>query len=250
MTDTSGYGFGCGDANGQIVFQKTPTPNVPGNTIISGNVYNYPLAAGRLSHCRSWGLDSSGLLYLAFLDEAATLIQISHGTDNINLTWSTPVTIFQDPAYDDVRDPSMHLKDNVIHLSFLRHNTSTGNYELCYTKGNISDLIFSMPVVVDSSTSKFEDAHIQVGTYFTNVPVAAIAYEKGTTLYLNYSTCDGAASWHTPVQVQTTTMATEDCDMVFLNHGGSLTEDLIIIWSEADGTGMRHIITRMAHFLQ
>jgi hypothetical protein len=186
-----------------------------------------------------------GLLYLAFLDEGATMIELTHGTDNTNLTWTTPISVFQDAAYDDIRDPSVHLVSGVIYLSFLRHEISTGNYELCYTKANVSDLAFSAPVVVDTSTSAFEDAHIQAGTFFT-FPVTAIIYEKASTLYLCFS-ADNGSTWGAPVLAQTAFSPTEDCDMVFLKHTGSLTQDFIVIWAQGTA-GSRHIITRMGHF--
>jgi hypothetical protein len=241
MVDASGYGYGCGDLSGNIVFQKTPTPNVPGNST------EYPIAPGRLSHVRSWGRDSAGLLYLAFLDTGMTKIQLSHGTDTTNLTWTSPITVFEGAGYDNVRDPSMHIVGDVIHISFLRHNTGTGEYELCYTRANVADLNFTKPVVADSNSQTYEDAHIQAGTYF-DCPVVAIAYEEGTSLFLGYS-ADNGVTWNEPVLVQTVFAPTEDCDMVFLKHTGSLAEDLIVIWAQGGG-GSRHIITRMGHFVE
>lgn len=241
MVDASGYGYGCGDAGGNIVFQKTPTPNTPGNSVA------HSIAPGRLSHVRSWGLDSDGLLYLAFLDTGLSKIQLTHGTDTGNLTWTSPITVFEDSGYDDVRDPSVHLVDDVIHLSFLRHNLSTSEYELCYTYADVSDLNFSTPVVADTHTVSIEDAHVQAGTYF-DASVVAIAYQRGDSLYFVYSS-DGGATWETPILAQTVYSPTEDCDMVFLEHTGSLTEDVIIIWSQG-GTAYRNIITRMGHFVE
>lgn len=240
MVDASGYGYGCGDRDGNIVFQKTPSPNSPGNSS------TYSIAPGRLSHVRSWGLDSSGLLYLAFLDTELTNIQLSHGTDNTNLNWTSPITVFEDSNYDDVRDPSVHLVDDVIHLSFLRHDISSGDYELCYTQADISDLIFSTPVVADSLSTPFEDAHVQAGTFYSQ-PMVAIAYQKQNTVFFVYSQ-DNGASWNEPIVAQQTYSATEDCDMVFLEQTGSLPQDFILIWTQDIGGGYRNVVTRMGHF--
>ena len=241
MCDASGYGYGIGDQGGSIVFQKTPTPNVPGNST------PHTIAPGRLSHVRSWGMDSSGLLYLSFLNTGRSNIQLSKGTDNTNLTWTSPITVFEDSGYDDVRDPSVHLVDGVIHLSFLRHDTLSGDYELCYTQADISDLIFTTPVVVDTSTTAIEDAHIQAGTYF-DLPIVAIAYQKEDAVYIDYSYCDGVV-WKPPTVFQNTSAVSEDCDLVFLERTGSLQQDLIVIWTEEIGGGYRNIVTRMGHFV-
>jgi hypothetical protein len=241
MVDASGYGYGCGDLDGNIVFQKTPSPNVPGNSAV------YDIAAGRLSHVRSWGLDSSGLLYLAFLDTGLSKIQLSRGTDSTNLNWTAPIIVFEDSGYNDVRDPSVHLVNDVVHLSFLRREISTGNYELCYTQAGVTDLNFLDPVVVDSNSGPYEDAHIQAGTFFSQ-PAVAIAYEEANTVFLAFSD-DNGETWKEPVLVQTSYSPTEDCDMVFLEHTGSLTEDFTVIWAQG-GTGYRDIITRMGHFVE
>ncbi|MCD6218177.1 hypothetical protein J7L05_10035 [bacterium] len=242
MVDASGYGYGCGDRNGNIVFQKTPNPNIPGNSTTR------TIAPGRLSHVRSWGLDSSGLLYLAFLDTGLSNIQLSHGTDNTNINWTSPIIVFEDSNYDDVRDPSVHLVGDVIHLSFLRHDISSGDYELCYTQADISDLNFSTPVVADSLATPIEDAHIQAGTYF-DASVVAIAYQKQNTAFLVYSHCNGTY-WNEPIVAQETYSATEDCDMVFLEQTGSLPQDFILIWTQDIGGGNRNIVTRMGHFTE
>ncbi|MBU1023258.1 hypothetical protein KKB99_03125 [bacterium] len=240
MTDATGRGYGFGDASGSIVFQRTPNPNVPGNSA------TYTVGPGRLSHVRSWGLDTSGLLYMAFSDTSMSNIQLSYGLDSTNINWATPSVIYLDAAYNDVRDPGMHIINDIIYLGFNRHNMSSGDYELCFMKANVSDLNFSTPVAAVSSTTPFDDAHIQAGSFFAKDAVA-IAYQNNNTVSFTYSSDDGSV-WETPVTVQETSANTEDCDMIFMNHTGSLTEDIIVIWSEDNGGGYRDIKTRMGHF--
>jgi hypothetical protein len=142
----------------------------------------------------------------------------------------------------------MHLLNDLIHLTFQRRNKTTTEYELCYTQADVSDLNFSEPVVADTSSASFEDAHVQAGVFFEQ-QVVGIACQTGDSLYFIISG-DNGATWLEPVLVQTSSAKTEDCDMVFLQHTGSLSEDLIIIWAQEDNPGYRNIITRMGHFIE
>jgi len=49
--------------------------------------------------------------------------------------------------------------------------------------------------------------------------------------------------------VQTLDEIAEDPDMIFINHAGGLTEDLIVIWVQGGGANA-DCFTRMGHFVE
>jgi hypothetical protein len=195
---------------------------------------------------RSWGRDSNNILWLAYGKTTLDGIYLAYGNDNTNLTWTDNFLVWQDAGYDNVRDPSMHLVNGVIHISFVRHNISTGEYELCYTYGDTTGG-FPDPVVIDSSMSSIEDAHLQFGNYIS-YDISGAAYMKESAIYFSFSYDDGE-TWQPPEAVQTLSEPAEDPDMIFINHAGSLTEDLIIIWVQGGGAN-NDCYTRMGHFIE
>jgi len=246
MTDSAGYIFGVVDGAGVLNGMKTANPNQgdpasPGTPFIvnTGN-------DARLSHVRSWGRDANNILWLAYGKTTLDGIYLAYGSDNTNLTWTDNYLVWQDPAYNDVRDPSMHLVNGVIHLSFVRRNISTGQYELCYTYGDITNG-FSTPVVIDTSASSIEDAHLQFGNYI-GYDILGAAYMKESAIYFSF-TYDEGNTWQPPEAVQTLSEPAEDPDMIFINHAGSLTQDFIIIWVQGGGEN-NDCYTRMGHFAE
>lgn len=244
MSDNSGYIFGVQDRSGTLSANKTSGPNQAGGSdpfqINTGS-------DGRLSHVRSWGCDSGNILWLAYCKTSLDGIYLAHGDDSTNLTWTDGYLVWQDAGYDDIRDPSMHLVNGVIHLSFLRHNTTTDEYELCYTYGDTTSG-FSTPAVIDTSTSSIEDAHLQFGNYAGGYDIIGAAYMKESGIWFAFSYDDGD-TWSEPEAVQTLEEIAEDPDMIFIDHAGSLTEDFIVIWVQGGGD-QNDCYTRMGHFVE
>ncbi len=244
MTDNSGYIFGVSDGGGVINGGKTTSPNVAsGKTSFVVNSGN----DARLSHVRSWGCDSGNILWLVYGKTTLDGIYLAYGTDSSNLTWTDNYLVWSGSGYDDVRDPSMHLVNGVIHISFLRHNTTTDEYELCYTYGDTTS-DFSDPVVIDASADPIEDAHLQFGNYAGGYDVIGAAYMKESGIWFAFSYDDGD-TWIEPEAVQTTVEDAEDPDMIFINHAGGLTEDFIVIWVQGGGS-LNDCYTRMGHFVE
>jgi hypothetical protein len=243
MTDNNGYIYGISDGGGMLRGSKTTSPNVAvGKTtyvINSGN-------DNRLSHVRSWGCDANNILWLTYGKTTLNGMYMAYGNDADNTSWTSGYVVYQDAAYDDIRDPSLHLVNGVFHISFLRHDTSSGDYELCYTYGDTT-AGFSTPVVIDTSSTPIEDAHLQFGNYL-GYDILGVAYMKETAIYFSFSYDDGD-TWQPPESVQALEEPAEDPDMIFINHIGSLTEDVIVIWVQGGGS-QNDCYTRMGHFIE
>jgi hypothetical protein len=243
MTDNTGYIYAVSDAGGNINGNKTSGPNVCSG---SNSYMVYSGGDARLSHVRSWGCDSSNILWLAYGKTSLDGIYLAYGNDSSNTSWTTGYLVWSGSGYDDIRDPSMDLVNGVIHLSFVRHNTTSGEYELCYTYGDTTSG-FSTPVVIDSSTSAIEDAHLQFGNYADH-DIPGAAYMKESAIWFAFSADEGA-TWLPPETVQTLTEVAEDPDMIYINHTGGLTEDIIVIWVQGGGAN-NDCYTRMGHYVE
>ncbi len=241
MTDNTGYIYAVSDGGGIINGNKTASPNICSG---SNPYVVYSGGDARLSHVRSWGCDSSNILWLVYGKTSLDGIYLANGDDSNNTSWTTGYLVWSDAAYDDIRDPSMDLVNGVIHLSFVRREIASGTYELCYTHGDTTDG-FSTPVVIDTSASPIEDAHLQYGNYAGyNIP--ATAYMKENAIWFALSPDEGN-TWQPPEAVQTLSEVAEDPDMIFINHVGSLTQDFIVIWVQGGGSA-NDCYSRMGFF--
>jgi len=154
-----------------------------------------------LSNTRSIGDDSSGTIYLAYWGGTeGDFIKIARSTDgSTGLNWDN-LTIFDASGYSNVRDPGLDVDANDrIHLSFLRHNDSTDEDEVCYTYSSDGGDSWSPIQVVYTSDSLLTDtpvvAYEALGAY-----VVAITYEEADGVYF-VSSFDAGQNWEMPIPV-------------------------------------------------
>jgi len=220
-----------------IRFRRGPVPNRIGPTNGGFDWVHLPTIPvteqGYVSHVRSWDLDSTGNLYLVYYDTVDNSIEISISNDDGD-TWNSPVTIFTDAGYDNVKHPSLAVgDDDYVHVSFVRGNTSTNEYEMCYARSTDGGANWTTPVVLDTSTSEIEDDHVQRTDAF-DLDVPIVCYQADGEIRVAWST-DGGQNFIEPVTISAYNPCI-DSDMIVLTQTGTLPYDIIAVWAYLDGT--------------
>ncbi|HDS30183.1 MAG TPA: hypothetical protein ENN67_03980 [Firmicutes bacterium] len=158
----------------------------------------------RNSDTRSIGDDSDGTFYLAYWGGPGNeFIKIAKSTDTFTALEWEQLTVFQQSGFSSVRDPGLDIDANdVVHVSFLRHNTSTGMDEVCYTYSIDGGYNWSAVKVAHSSENVMTDTPIEAYEAFGE-SIVAIAFEDGDSVWFTYS-LDSGNSWHDPILVSYT----------------------------------------------
>ena len=109
------------------------------------------------------------------------------------------VTVFQETGYSSVRDPGLDVDANDrIHLSFLRHNDTTDEDEICYTYSTNGGDSWADIDVVYTTPNYLTDTPVVAYSHL-GADVVAIAFEEDESFYF-VSSFDAGNTWVDPVQ--------------------------------------------------
>ncbi len=154
-----------------------------------------------ISNTRSIADDLNGTIYMAFWGGVGyDFIKVARSTDaEVGLTWDI-LPIFQASGFSDVRDPGLDIDANgTIHISFLRHNNSTDEDEVCYTYSTDDGDNWSPVVAVYSTVNKLTDTPVEAYEVL-DAYVVAITFEENDAVYL-VSSFNAGVDWEEPVLV-------------------------------------------------
>ncbi len=185
FVDATGYIYNFDDQGGNIKLKHSSAPNTL--SPINWSLYpTYPVASGAyVSHVRSVGMDSSDVVWLAYYSNAETQVRLAHSTDaSPHEAWDSSTVVYSNSSgISQVKNPSLWIDGNdTFHICYTRYDSSTGNYQLVYTK---DDSTFDDPtedVIVETSTA-INDAHISVGEKFGE-EIIILIYENNNSIYL------------------------------------------------------------------
>ena len=182
--DADGYIYGFFDGGGMIRYKHSTTPDIFGIDwmaypvfVVAPNAY--------CSHVRSTGMDSSDVVWLAYYSSDEEQIRLAHTTDSSpHHDWDANTLVYNGGAgFSQVKNPSLYIDaTGIFHICYTRLNTTSGNYELVYTK---DDSAFDDPTeqVVVQYSSAINDAQLSIGDKFGHQVIVFI-YENNKSIYL------------------------------------------------------------------
>jgi len=182
--DADGYIYGFFDGGGMIRYKHSTTPDTFDINWMSYPVYLVAPSA-YCSHVRSTGMDSSKIVWLAYYSTDEKQIKLAHATDSSpHHDWDSSTIVYAaGSGISQVKNPSLWIDaTDTFHMCYTRLNTTSGNYQLVYTK---DDSAFDNPIeqVIAEYTSAINDASISVGQKFGKQVVVFI-YENNKSIYL------------------------------------------------------------------
>ena len=233
FSDTTGYIYCFDDDVGNIEMKHSTAPNTLDYWTWHDTTM-YPTytvgTSAYCSHVRSAGEDSSAVVWLAFYNNAETRIILSHSTGpSPHETWDYSTIVYSaGTTISQVKNPSLFIdSDDIFHICYTRFDSSTGKYQLIYTKDDSS---FDNPTeeVIFESNEAINDGHISIGEKFGK-QVIIFTYENNKSVYL-ITLIDGK-SIGDPIEIDNNTddidpdgiLDTDQCDF----HS---------VWATMDGT--------------
>ncbi len=185
IVDSSGYVYAIDDVGAGINLKHSAYPEILDPTLWTTVPSFQVVTDGSLSHVRSSGKDSAGMIWLAYFNGAQSQIRLAHPTDAApHETWDGSIIVYTAGAgISQVTNPSLWIDGNdTFHICFTQYNSSTSRYELVYT---YDDSAFDNPVttVVVDYAAVINDAHISVGEKSGN-EVVIFFYENNKSIYL------------------------------------------------------------------
>ena len=239
----SGHLYVFGDDQNRIEVRRSATPHVVSNswTLIVPSITD---SDPYLSWVRSVDEDSAGSMALAYYTSDQDKIKFIKSDDTMGNSWTEGTAWGGASGYSGVKDPGLWIDtDDGIHVSFVRHNDSSGQDEACYTASFDGGSTFSTPVVAASSTSTIPNAPI-LQKFQGCHSVVAILYEESGDIKM-------AISWSGGEQF-VNGIVVSDLTEPELNPDFCLdsNDDIVICWEVTDSVWGGTSYSRKAQTVQ
>ena len=239
----TGYIFVFGDSGNELTSRRGTTQHIVQDSwaLVTTDVTD---TDPRLSFVRSIDEDSTGVMFLGYFNNDMKNIKSLKSNDSMGTGW-TEGSIWDGSSgtYANVMDPGVDIdEDDIIHVSFLRQDTSTAKYQVCYIASTDGGTTFNQPMVAAESDTQILHAPIVHKTMGCH-SVVLIPYAENGDINMSLS-WDGGETFTSGIIISDKVESELNPDLILDSNG-----DLIFAWELNDPTYNGSIYFRKAQLL-